>query len=286
MNKSYNTAPLISVVVPVYNTLKFLHECLESIQNQTLQQLEVILVDDGSTDKSGDICDEYSQKDSRFLVIHQKNRGLSAARNVAIEKACGKYILFVDSDDHIMPNLCEITYQYAEINQADLIRFFYQEDTLFGKRFLKRQATLPNNIVESDVDKLKVAYTSGAMVWKFLILRDLLIANNLRFPENVIYEDMDFTTRLALSSQKMLVLHEILYSYRIRLGSLSWLKYENSAEQCEYCCNQGIAYAHRIGASNEAINFLIELRDKMISILSRRIENIFNDEYPKEVFYE
>lgn len=116
MNKSYKTAPLISVVVPVYNTLKFLHECLDSIQNQTLQQLEVILVDDGSTDKSGDICDEYSQKDSRFLVIHQKNRGLSAARNVAIEKACGKYILFVDSDDHIMPNLCEITYQYAEIN--------------------------------------------------------------------------------------------------------------------------------------------------------------------------
>ena len=99
---------LFSIIVPVYNTKPFLHRCLESLINQTYENLEIILVNDGSTDGSGDICNEYSSRDSRILVIHKENQGLSMARNSGIYAANGNLLIFVDSDDYIELNTCEI----------------------------------------------------------------------------------------------------------------------------------------------------------------------------------
>ncbi len=111
----------ISVIVPVYRAEKFLNICIDSILNQTYQDLEVILINDGSPDSSGSICDEYMKKDDRVKVIHQKNAGVSAARNAGLECAMGEYITFVDSDDFIQPQMYEKMIEYAQEYQCDLV---------------------------------------------------------------------------------------------------------------------------------------------------------------------
>ena len=110
----------ISIIVPVYNVDQYLENCIESILNQTFKDYELILIDDGSTDKSGEICDKYEKKDNRIKVIHKYNGGLSSARNAGLDLACGKYIGFVDSDDSIHPEMYEILYDLQQIYNADI----------------------------------------------------------------------------------------------------------------------------------------------------------------------
>lgn len=111
---------LISIIIPVYNVERYLRECIDSIIAQTYKNLEIILVDDGSSDKSGEICDEYSKKDSRIKVIYKKNGGLSDARNVALDIAKGDYIGFIDSDDYIEKDMFQILYNLAEEYNAEI----------------------------------------------------------------------------------------------------------------------------------------------------------------------
>lgn len=120
---------LISVIVPVYNVKLYLERCLECLRNQTYKNLEIILVDDGSTDGSGLICDRWAHIDSRFKVIHQPNKGVSAARNTGIRNCNGEYITFVDSDDIVTENMCQILYSCAKANKADLVigHYIYSE---------------------------------------------------------------------------------------------------------------------------------------------------------------
>ena len=106
--------PLISVIVPVYKVEPYLRECLDSIVNQSYRNLEIILIDDGSPDRSGEICDEYAANDKRIVVIHQENKGVSEARNAALDIARGDYFQFVDSDDRIEKNTCETALHIAE----------------------------------------------------------------------------------------------------------------------------------------------------------------------------
>lgn len=112
---------LVSIIVPVYNVDKYLDECIQSLVNQTLKNIEIILVDDGSTDESGIICDQYAKYDSRVKVIHQQNGGQSMARNAGVKIANGKYLLFVDSDDYILTEACEKLIYYATVSNADLV---------------------------------------------------------------------------------------------------------------------------------------------------------------------
>lgn len=119
--KIYN--PLISVIIPVYKVEKFLHRCVDSVINQTYKNLEIILIDDGSPDNCGNICDEYAKKDTRIKVIHQENQGLSGARNSGLNIAKGEYIYFIDSDDYIKKNTLENMIKYSEKD----ILILYQE---------------------------------------------------------------------------------------------------------------------------------------------------------------
>ena len=112
---------MISVIVPVYKTEKFLSDCIKSILNQTYHDLEVILVNDGSPDSSGQICEEYAKKDSRIKVIHQENAGVASARNTGLNLAAGEYITFVDSDDYICPQMYEEMLKCAKKNHCDLV---------------------------------------------------------------------------------------------------------------------------------------------------------------------
>ena len=115
-------SPLVSVIVPVYNVAPYLEQCLDSIVNQTYRNLEIILVDDGSTDESGAICDRYAEQDSRIKVVHKENGGQSSARNVALDMMMGEWVLFVDSDDWIELNTLELLFEQKD-ERADLVEF-------------------------------------------------------------------------------------------------------------------------------------------------------------------
>lgn len=121
-----NQAPLITVVVPIYKVEEYLDECVQSILNQTYHNLEIFLVDDGSPDRCGEMCDTYAEKDSRVKVIHQKNRGLSGARNSAIDIATGEYITFVDSDDYLKEDMIETLYQEVLQYNAEIATAAYE----------------------------------------------------------------------------------------------------------------------------------------------------------------
>jgi len=117
--------PKISVIVPVYNVEPYLKRCLDSIINQSMKEIEILVIDDGSTDKSGEICNEYAKIDDRIKVTHQKNSGLSHTRNFGLDQAQGKYVMFVDSDDYVEENFCQIPYEIAEKNCVDIVMFRY-----------------------------------------------------------------------------------------------------------------------------------------------------------------
>ena len=131
----------VSVIVPIYNTEKYLGPCIQSILNQTYNDLQIILIDDGSTDKSGEICDEYAKKDNRIVVRHINNSGVSKARNTALDIVTGDYIAFVDSDDTIRPDMYESLLEIAENLDTDIVT----SDFLFNSKVVK------NSLEESTV---------------------------------------------------------------------------------------------------------------------------------------
>ena len=120
MEKVVNNEPLVSVIVPIYNSGKYLDKCIDSIVNQTYKNLEIILVDDGSTDNAPEICDEWAKKDERIKVIHQENGGVSKARNVGLDNVTGEYISFVDSDDYVVRNYIDFLYYNLHAYGADI----------------------------------------------------------------------------------------------------------------------------------------------------------------------
>lgn len=186
---------LVSIIVPVYNVAKYLDECVQSLLNQTLKKIEIILVDDGSTDKSGEICDIYAQKDMRVQVIHQQNGGQSRARNAGVCSAKGKYLLFVDSDDYISTEACEKLIYYATVSEADLI----WGDPLNGwdPNRAKSFPSYKKKVLGTQL--LKEALDNNAydiVPWLKLIRKDVYMNIGLEFLEGVFYEDQAFTLKL------------------------------------------------------------------------------------------
>ena len=175
---------LVSIIVPIYNVEKYLIKCIESILNQTYKNLEIILVDDGSTDSCNKICDRYKKIDKRVVVIHKKNGGLSSARNIGIKKAKGKLISFVDSDDYIKPNMIEelknnMYFYNSDISVCD---YYYIID---GKRQISDNNNLKRNCITKY--KNKFIYKPNSAVWNKLYKKNLF--EQIKFPEGKIYED-------------------------------------------------------------------------------------------------
>ena len=133
---------MISVIVPIYNVEEYLPACIESILNQTYRDLEILLIDDGSTDNSGKICDEYAEKDKRCIVIHQQNKGSSGARNTGLDNAKGEYISFIDGDDYIHPQMLEILYKEIEKENCDFAMISHKK--VFNK--LEQNKDIEGNI--------------------------------------------------------------------------------------------------------------------------------------------
>lgn len=213
--------PLISVIVPIYNVEKYLQQCIDSICKQTYFHLEIILVDDGSPDACGHICDENSKLDSRIVVIHQKNKGLSGARNAGLDVAKGKYISFIDSDDTIHPKFIEILFGLCEYYDADIAQCDYLmvAETSFKLPLNPIQSIhIYNNrqaIYELCCTTNSIKYTVS---WNKLYKKELF--KNIRYPVNRINED-EFTTYLLLwNSNKIVINNQYLYYYLQRSDSI------------------------------------------------------------------
>ena len=230
-----------SIIIPVYNVEKYLHRCLDSVRNQTYQNIEIILIDDGSTDHSGEICDEYKNKDQRIIVIHKENEGASIARNEGLKIASGDYILFVDSDDSVN----QATFQtFSEIiekrENLDIIcggANVLEKNKTSHFKFIK---PLENNLMDG-CEFLKLQLSNKNIIhqysWLFLFNHNFLTRNELRFDKNHFgCEDKPFNTKALLNAKSVIISEFIHYNYYRRLGSLSILdskkKVVSAIEMC------------------------------------------------------
>lgn len=231
--------PKVSIIVPVYNVEQYLEECIESIIQQTYKNIEIILVDDGSTDKSRDICDNYSSMDERIIVIHKNNGGLSSARNIGIETAQGKYIIFIDSDDYWIGNNCLLhMINLAEEYNADVVRGEYISVNEKGERI----KTITKNKQGVDLRLLDSAnFYINAIAGEnfsvlFLFKRNAI--NTLRFNENlIIQEDIDFNIKFFSSDHICIYTKESFYVYRKRANSITTLPQTSKLIDSFYLCD-------------------------------------------------
>ena len=212
---------LVSVIVAVYNIEEYLPRCVDSILAQTYRNLEIILVDDGSKDQSGSICDSYAEKDRRIKVIHKKNGGLSDARNAGMDAATGEYIGFVDGDDWIEPDMYRAMYFACEKEKAQAAVCRYKQITKSG--IIDGSA---GNSVSLSRDEALEIYVCGDeryliynSVWSKLFARDLV--EGMRFPVGKNSEDIMFTTRAFCRMERLVYLDEAYYNYVLdREGSI------------------------------------------------------------------
>ena len=216
--------PLISVIVPIYQVEAYLEECLDSILNQTYRQLEIILIDDGSPDRCGEICDRYASQDSRIKVIHQTNQGLSAARNAGMDMATGEYISFIDSDDYIAPHFYEKLLEgFKEHPEAKVTacQVFKNEDGKITPLICNRRHQFPT-IHTSLWCQDAILGKTYVNVWNKLYQAELL--KEIRFCKGRIVEDVlfmyDFLPICINQQALLLLLPDYLYYYRIRQGSI------------------------------------------------------------------
>lgn len=193
--------PKISVIVPIYNTEKYLHRCIDSILVQSFTDFELLLIDDGSKDDSGTICDRYIKQDSWVKVIHKTNTGVSDTRNVGLDKAVGEYALFVDRDDWIAPDMLEVLYSAAILESADIVSCDF---TMIGKDWEKSYETIDWNKDKTISVKRYITYVWTVM-WNLLFRKDLYINYNLKYPLNIAYcEDFCLSVKLVFFATKLI----------------------------------------------------------------------------------
>lgn len=273
----------ISVIVPVYNTQKYLNECLNSLINQTFQDIEIICINDGSTDDSLEVLNEFSKKDNRIKIVTQKNSGLSASRNHGIELSKGEYIYFIDSDDYIELNTLKELYDISIENSCDLIIFklinFYDDNyekftsTYYEMNFLEHFRNKLFNYKEVGDKFCDVAVSAPGKFFKKELIADL------RFPEGLIFEDNLFFAKAIIKTKNIYFYDKHLYNRRIRKNSITQ-KFD-------------IKYADVIIILNEIIELtkksnLYEMYGR--KLLEKKMGRIFvrfsevSDEYKEEFF--
>lgn len=234
---------LISVIVPVYKVEKYLNTCVQSIVNQTYQNLEIILVDDGSPDQCPAICDEWKQRDSRIVVLHKKNGGLSSARNAGIRIAKGKYIGFVDSDDYIDSDMYKKLYGAIKDAKAELAVCSFELVNEEGKA-LESISPIKNEIFSGKIGLDKLTQKNG---WHYVTAWNKLYSakalEGLNFPEEKIHEDEFMIHRVFWNCSKVVSLEEKLYQYVQRQGSItSTLDVIKRLDVIEALCDRALFY--------------------------------------------
>lgn len=209
---------MISIIVPIYNVDKYLERCLNSILSQTYHDIQAILIDDGSTDSSGLICDQYAKLDKRIKVIHKKNGGISSARNVGLRLASGEYIGFVDSDDYIDSEMFELLYKRSVETSADIVVCGFRS---FGNKQKDFSLEFENNIMttEAGLRRLLENEQMPAYSWNKLFKKELF--DGIVFPVNQRYEDVRVMHKLFLKAKKIATVGSMPYHYQLRENSIT-----------------------------------------------------------------
>lgn len=261
-----------SIIVPCYNVERYLPKCIESLCKQTLKDIEIILVDDGSPDNSGKICDEWAEKDNRIQVIHKPNGGVSAARNDGLKKATGEYVLFCDSDDWMENNACEILYETGKKSNAEVVigdvNQIYGERIVpvhfYDKEFITTDRKYIDELIKTNFCKKycpnpymgKPAFGYGGP-WNKAVKRDFLNHYGIKFDVRVkgIFDDILYTAYILANASTIAYVQKPVYNYRILAGSITHSFKANLLEINEVifnCWNEFLEKYGQDGRFNEA----------------------------------
>ena len=269
--------PVISVIVPIYNSEKYLKECIDSILNQSFKDFELILIDDGSVDCSGKIADEYARKDERIIVIHQENKGVSVARNNALDIARGDYISFIDSDDIWMT--------------ADYLKLLYDCLNSYDADHAKCKV----KHFTGDIPIPEDSYNTSCITGRELLAKGTIGSLNpylinrknfkdIRFPEGLIVEDNAIIYRLFSDTDKIAIVNMYMYGYRKREDS------QSGKQNCHnlyigtyYGFDDRIKYYEKIGETEKAEAFKKWRKHQLAIYFMEAIKNNTVDLIPKEI---
>ena len=229
------SSPKISVIVPVYNVEQYLSRCIDSILAQTFTDFEVLLIDDGSTDNSGKICDEYAERDSRIRVFHKENGGVSSARNLGLDNAQGEWIFYIDSDDYLDISALDCIAPYCLPKDIDLILFDYYIDYKSHK-YYTYQTYYVDKIKQ--INEILNGKVEG-YVWNKVIRKSLLTKNDIKFPEKInLWEDMAMVIKLFYFASNVKLLKQGLYHYAQNntslVHSMTEQKIQDKINACRY----------------------------------------------------
>lgn len=237
-----NNIPLVSIIVPIYNVEQYLDRCMNTLVNQTLKDIEIIMVDDGSPDNCPKLCDEWAKKDNRIRVVHKKNGGLADARNAGLDVAIGKYIAFVDSDDFVKTDMYETLYNNAEKENADTIYCgfynFWNDDKIKEFRNVEKATIFKGDkLVDFSLDFVgspvneKKDWKYEMSVWHSLYSNEIIQKHNIRFrsEREILSEDIIFQELYLPHAKKVVYIPESLYYYCFNnTSSLTRAKYDSS----------------------------------------------------------
>ena len=230
---------MVSIIIPVYNVQDYLARCVDSVLTQTYTDLEIILVDDGSIDISGDICDEYALHDARVRVIHKENGGLSDARNAGLDVARGNYVAFIDADDYVHPSFVELLLKTINETGAQIAVSTWQE-LKDGDKPRKVKTKRPRCTILTQEEAISsVFYQKKLNHSACSRIFETQLFNNLRFPEGMLYEDLAIIYPLLCKVEKVALINTPMYYYMHRQGSLlhaSTRKYYNNYVAQAYSC--------------------------------------------------
>lgn len=231
---------LVTIVVPVYKVEKYIDRCIKSILNQTYKNLEIILVDDGSPDNCGKICENYAQKDKRIKVVHKENGGLSDARNAGISISNGKYISFIDSDDYIDPEYIELLYKTIKKDKSDMAisshKVIYENGTVLEKATKEESILKPKEVLK------RILYDDGIDLSAWAKLYKIELFKEIRYPKGRLFEDAATTYKLVDKCEKISIISRSTYNYIIRGNSITNVNFSekkmdliiSTEEMCNY----------------------------------------------------
>lgn len=272
-----------SIIIPVYNVENYLETCIKSIVSQTYDNFELILVNDGSTDNSGIICEQYKETDKRLKIIHKENGGLSSARNKGLDVATGLYVIFVDSDD-FWEDITALFNFHKNLSQtnADLLLFpakrYYEKSNKFTYIFKTgvERVKITNSDTNSAIKYMIENNIYRAAAWNKVIKKTIIDNNNMRFREGCLSEDMDWCGDLLLYCHKFDYYDKPLYIYRQqRCGSITLGKPDKLVHDKLYMCKKGYIQAIKLQDKKKA-NLLLAYYAYEYSVLlgiSGRIKN-------------
>lgn len=279
----------VSVVIPIYNVETYLKDCLDSVLNQSLTDIEIICVNDGSTDNSLNILEEYAENDERMTVINQKNAGHAVATNIGMTYATGEYLFLMDSDDIIEYNALELTYEKAKEKEVDFVIFkAINYDDAKGKYYETKSYSMKEiyNKVRGNVfsyeDIKELIFSMSVTPWSKLYNRKFIVDNNIIFPEGLIFDDNVFFWEVLFNAEKIVFLNEFLFTRRFYSTSSTNkgdLRFLDSIKINELIWKTFRKYGHFDYHKNDLYNNMI------LSIYNRytKIKNEYKDIFFKEM---